>query len=129
MSRARCARRPKLGSKITTARARFSRVPPRKARAVADLIRGLTVAEADQQLALLHRPSAAPVIRNLLKSAVANARESEALGDRDPEELIIGEIMIDGGPVTKRYRPRAMGRATVIRKRTAHVTINLYTQV
>ncbi len=87
------------------------------------------MAEADQQLALLHRPSAAPVIRNLLKSAVANARESEALGDRDPEELIIGEIMIDGGPVTKRYRPRAMGRATVIRKRTAHVTINLYTQV
>lgn len=129
MSRARRARRPELGSKITTARARFARVPPRKARAVADLIRGLTVAEADQQLALLHRPSAVPVIRNLLKSAVANARESEILGETDPEELIIGEIMIDGGPVAKRYRPRAMGRATVIRKRMAHVTINLYTQV
>ena len=127
MSGARYADKPELGELVTTARARFLRVPPRKARAVADLIRGLSVAEADKQLIMLHRPSAVPAVNNLLKSAVANAREQE-LGDEEPEDLVIGEIVVDGGPMIKRYRPRAMGRATVIRKRMSHLTIKLFKQ-
>ncbi|HOE97224.1 MAG TPA: 50S ribosomal protein L22 [Candidatus Sumerlaeota bacterium] len=126
MSKARAARKPNLGAVVTSATVRFTRVPPRKARIVADLLRGLTVEEAQEQLQLVHRPSAAPVISNLLKSAVANARTGERAEGVDPEELIIGEIFVDGGPMLKRYRPKAFGRANIIRKRMSHITIRLY---
>lgn len=127
MARARAARKPELGEMVTSAKARFQRVSARKARYIADLIRGLSVAEAQQQLMLVHRPSAGPMVTNLLKSAVANARDKELGGD-DPEDLIVGEIFVDGGPMIKRFRPRAMGRACVIRKRMCHITIKLYTE-
>ena len=123
MSKARAAYRPELGEMIATARVSFARVSARKARLVADVIRGLTVAEASQQLANLHRPSAVPYVDRLIKSAVANAKEQEAT---ETDGLIVGEIFVDGGPMLKRFRPRAMGRACTIRKRMSHMTVKLF---
>lgn len=125
MSRARRARKPALGEKVAIAKTRYYPVGPRKVRDVADLIRGLTVAEAEAQLALLHRPSSVPMLKRLLKSAVSNANSGEETR-REPEDLIIGVIYVDGGPISGRYRPRAYGRTAPIRKRTAHVTVELY---
>lgn len=122
--KARAARRPALGEMIASARVQFSRVTPRKARAVVDVIRGLTVAEAQQQLAHLHRPSAIPIVERVLRSAVANVAQTEC--EDDVAGLIVGEIFVDGGPMLKRFQPRAMGRASTIRKRMAHVTVKLY---
>ena len=124
MARARRGAKPRLGELKATAKLHYTRVGPRKVRAVADLIRGLTVDAAQNQLAVLHRPSAVPLLVRLLKSALSNASlkgESFNAG-----ELIIGEIFVDGGPTTTRFQPRAMGRAAVIRKRTSHVTVRLY---
>jgi large subunit ribosomal protein L22 len=128
MSRGRADRRPVLGAMVTTAMARFTRVPPRKARTVADLIRGLSVAAATDQLAHLHRPSACPMISNLLKSAVANARgrKERQEWDGDTDTLVIGEIYVDGGPMLKRFIAAPMGRAIPVRKRLSHATIKLY---
>ena len=126
MSRARAARRPQLGEQVSTAKRTFARVGPQKVRSVVDLIRGLTVDEATQQLAQLHRPSAIGLVSRTLKSAVANAKEKET--GADPGSLIVGEICVDGGPMLKRMQPRAMGRGFTIRKRTSHLTIRLYMQ-
>lgn len=104
---------------VSTASARFQRVSPRKARYVCDLIRGMTVAEAQAALSLIHRPSAVPIIARLLKSAVANSQHPDA------DELVVGRIWVDGGPMLKRWRPRAFGRAARIRKRMSHITIQL----
>lgn len=104
---------------VSSASARFQRVSPRKVRQVAELIRGKTVAEAEAVLALTQRPSAAPIVERLLKSAVANSQRA------DTEELLVGRVWVDGGPVLKRWRPRAYGRAGRIRKRTSHITIQL----
>ena len=125
MSRARAPRKPELGELVSSSLSRFNRVTARKARYLADLIRGLTVAEAQRLLAATHRPSAMAAVGNALKSAVANAVEKEA---NAPETLIVGEIFVDAGPVLKRFQPRAMGRACSIRKRMSHVTVKLYTQ-
>ena len=127
MARARAARKPELGEMVAVSRIRFTRVPPRKARIVADLIRGLTVSEATAKLGLLHRPSAAPMVGKVLKSALTSAEQVEDL-QADPLELVVGEIFVDSGPVLKRWRPRAMGRGVQIRKRMSHLTIKLYTQ-
>ena len=133
MSRARAARRPILGEEVASARVRFARVSARKARDLADLIRGLTVTEAYQQLGATHRPSSMPTVLGALKSAVANyedhARdEDDKRNAGESGELLVGEIMVDGGPMIKRFRPRAMGRACVIRKRACHLTVKLYSQ-
>lgn len=125
MSVARGTRKYKLGEEVASARSRFQRVSEFKARAVADLIRGLSVAEAQQQLAFMHRPSAEPVVSKLLKSAVENAKNNPDFSD-EPENLVIGTLTVDGGPVMKRFQPRAMGRACPIRKRSSHLTIKLY---
>lgn len=127
MSRARAAKKPVLGEIVSTAKARFTGIPARKARYVADLIRGLTVADAEKQLSYVHRPSAVPIVGKLLKSAVANAEGREDFSD-DSAELVIGEIMVDAGPMLKRFQARAMGRGCQIRKRMSHVTIKLYSQ-
>jgi len=108
-----------VGKTVSTAKARFQPMGPRKIRYVADLIRGKTVGEAQVILSMLHRPSAVPVVKRLLTSAVANARHD------DPDELVIARISADGGPIAKRWRPRAFGRANRIRKRTCHITIEL----
>jgi ribosomal protein L22 len=103
------------------AQARYVRTSARKARLVCDNIRGKDVAEARAILAYTPRAAAKPWSK-LLESAVANAEHNhELVGD----ELRIESIHADEGPTLKRFRPRAMGRATRIRKRTSHLTITL----
>ena len=104
---------------LTKATARYIRVSPRKARLVADLVRGKTVAEA---LAILqYSPQvAARHIEKVLRSAVANA---EHKGNLDVDRLVVRGCSIDNGPILKRWMPRAMGRANRIQRRTSHVTI------
>jgi large subunit ribosomal protein L22 len=103
------------------ASAKYVRVAPRKARLVADQVRGLGVDEALSQLAFSTR-GAAVDIRKLIGSAAANAENNN---DLDPEEMVIAEINVDEGPTLKRWRARARGRATRIEKRTCHVTVVL----
>jgi large subunit ribosomal protein L22 len=103
------------------ARLRFARLGPRKARLVADLIRGKRSEEALNILSFTKK-SAAKVILKLLKSAIANATQKKNI---DVDRLFIKKITVDQGPTMKRYQPRALGRATKIRKRTSHVTIIL----
>jgi ribosomal protein L22 len=103
------------------AQAKFVRTSARKARLVADHVRGKDIAEARSILAF-HPRSVAEDWRKLLDSAVANAEHNHDLvGD----DLRVLNATADEGPTLKRYRPRAMGRATRIRKRTSHLTITL----
>jgi ribosomal protein L22 len=106
---------------VVRAQARYVRTSARKARLVCDHIRGKSVVEARAILA--HTPRAvAEDWQKLLESAVANAEHNhELIGD----ELHIDSITADEGPTLKRFRPRAMGRASKIRKRTSHLTITL----
>ena len=100
------------------------RTSARKARLVCDHIRGKSVEEARAILA--HTPRAvAEDWQKLLESAIANAENNNAL---DADELKIFKVFADEGPTLKRFRPRAMGRATRIRKRTSHLTIQLTTK-
>ena len=126
--RSRAARRgrkeePKavpVGLKVT-AQAKYVRTSARKARLVCDHIRGKDVNEARAILAFTTR-GAAEAWSKLLESAVANAEHNhELVGD----DLRVSAVYADEGPTLKRYRPRAMGRATRIRKRTAHLSITL----
>jgi large subunit ribosomal protein L22 len=108
---------------VVRARARYVRTAPRKARLVMDHIRGKEVEQA--QALLRHAPRAVSVdILKLLNSAVANAESGHELG---ADELRIRKCYVDEGPTIKRYRPRALGRATRILKRTSHMTIELTT--
>ncbi len=106
---------------MITAKLKHLRTSPRKVRLVVDLIRGLDVIVAENQLKFLPKRSAEPVLI-LLKSAIANA-----LNDFNAvkENLFISKITVDQGPTLKRWMPRAMGRATPIMKRTSHLTIEL----
>jgi large subunit ribosomal protein L22 len=105
------------------ARARYVRTAPRKARLVMDHIRGKPVEQA--QAILQHAPRAVSTdILKLLNSAVANAESAYELG---ADELTIHRAFVDEGPTIKRFRPRALGRATKINKRTSHMTIELTT--
>lgn len=103
------------------AKAKYIRITPRKTRLVVDLIRGKKV---DQALGILQfTPRAASkVVTNLLKSAVANASQKQAV---DLNALRIKSIFVDQGPSLKRFQPRAMGRASGIKKRTSHITVVL----
>jgi ribosomal protein L22 len=106
---------------VVRAQAKYVRTSARKARLVCDHIRGKSVAEAQAILAFAPRAVAQDWAK-LLKSAVANAENNhELLG----EDLRVKEAFADEGPTLKRFRPRAMGRATPIRKRTSHLTITL----
>jgi large subunit ribosomal protein L22 len=111
--------REEVGEVVSSATARFQRVGPRKVRFVADMIRGMTVSQAHTALQLIHRPSAAPMVERLLKSAASNSERHDA------ENLVIGRIWVNGGPMMKRWRPRAFGRGARIRKRSSHITIQL----
>lgn len=106
---------------VVRAQAKYVRTSARKARLVCDHIRGKSVTEARAILA--HTPRAvAEDWQKLLESAVANAEHNhELIGD----ELRINSVTADEGPTLKRFRPRAMGRASKIRKRTSHLTITL----
>lgn len=116
------APRPEDGL-IVRARSKYVRSAPRKARLVMDHIRGK---EVEQARAILdHAPRAvADDILKLLNSAVANAESAYELG---PDELRVRKAIVDEGPTIKRFRPRALGRATKINKRTSHMTIELTT--
>jgi large subunit ribosomal protein L22 len=103
----------------TRAQHRYARLSAYKARVVLDLIRGKTIAEADEILAFCER-DAADVIRKVLDSAVANAEHNDEI---PADELIVSACYADEGPTLKRWRPRARGRATRIRKRTTHITV------
>jgi ribosomal protein L22 len=113
-------RKPEPGV-LVQARARYVRTSARKARLVCDHIRGKDVAEARAILAFTPRAAAKPWLK-LLESAVANAEHNHELVG---EELRIASVHADEGPTLKRFRPRAMGRATRIRKRTSHLSITL----
>jgi ribosomal protein L22 len=106
---------------VVNASARFVRLAPRKARLVADQVRGLPI---DDAIALLRFSSrgAARDIRKLIESAAANA---EANHDLVADDLMIKDIHVDEGPTLRRYRPRALGRATRINKRTSHIAVAL----
>ena len=106
---------------MITAKLRHLRISPRKVRLVANLIKGLSVKEAEKQLKFLTKRSAQPVLK-LLNSAIANAENNAKL---IKENLYISRITVDIGPSLKRWRPRAMGRAFQILKRTSHITITL----
>jgi large subunit ribosomal protein L22 len=111
------------GELIVRARSRYVRSAPRKARLVMGHIRGKEVEQARAILA--HAPRAvAEDILKLLNSAIANAESAYELG---PEELRVVKAVVDEGPTIKRFRPRALGRATPIKKRTSHMTIELTT--
>jgi large subunit ribosomal protein L22 len=100
---------------------RYGRMAPRKIRLVVDLVRGKRVEEAMSILSFTPKV-AARVVKKLIKSAMANA---ENKGDIDVDTLYIKRIFVDEGPTLKRFTPRAMGRATSIRKRTSHITVVL----
>jgi ribosomal protein L22 len=107
--------------RVVRARARYVRTPARKARIVCVNLPGKSVAQARAILAFTPREVARDWSK-LLESAVANAENNHELLEDD---LIIREAYADEGPTIKRFRPRAMGRATPIRKRTSHLTITL----
>jgi large subunit ribosomal protein L22 len=100
---------------------KFLRISPRKVRLVADMVRGKNVEDALNILQFTPKSSAKPLAK-LVKSAVANADQK---GGVNVDRLFISNIWADGGPVIKRYMPRAMGRATPILHRTSHVTVEL----
>jgi ribosomal protein L22 len=111
------------GELVVRARSKYVRSAPRKARLMMAHIRGKEVEQA--RAILNHAPrTVAEDILKLLNSAVANAESAYELG---PEELRIVKAFVDEGPTIKRYRPRALGRATPIKKRTSHMTIELTT--
>ncbi len=119
--RRRARRDPNAPIPVVRAQAKYVRTSARKARLVCDHIRGKTVEEARAILALTPRAVARDWSK-LLESAVANAEHNHELVG---EDLYVKAIHADEGPTIRRFRPRAMGRATRIRKRTSHLTILL----
>ena len=103
------------------ATAKHVHVSPRKARLVADHIRGRSVPEARTVLAFTERAAAVDV-EKVLRSAVANAESNPAL-HWNGDDLIVHSVFIDEGPTIKRWRPRARGRVARINKRTCHITV------
>ena len=110
---------------IVRASARYVRVAPRKARLVADQVRGLQIEKARALLQFSPR-NAARDIRKLIDSAAANAENNF---DLVSDEMTVAEITVDEGPTLRRYRPRALGRATTINKRTSHISVALTPEV
>ena len=97
------------------------RISPRKVRLVTDLIRGLPVKQAEIQLKFLTKRSSIPILK-LLNSAVANAKNNSSISK---DNLFVSDVRVDVGPTLKRWRARAMGRASAIMKRTSHITLTL----
>lgn len=109
---------------ISKASARFQRISPRKARVIINLVRGRDAAEALQLLDYTPK-SGAPVVKKLIASALANARLKNPQVDADA--LFISKAAVDKGPDShmRRWRPRAMGRATRVQKGISHIYIEL----
>lgn len=103
------------------AKLRHQRLSPQKARLVADIVRGKNALEALTILRFTNK-KAAPLIEKTLRSAIANAEHNFGM---NVDKLYISKILIDKGPVLKRMNPRAMGRADIIRKPLAHITVEV----
>jgi len=104
-----------------SAKLRFARISPQKCRLVADQVRGQPVAKALQILEFSPK-KASHIVRKLIESAIANAENNEGA---DVDELKVGTVFVDEGPMMKRFRPRAKGRADQILKRTSHITVSV----
>ena len=104
-----------------SAKLSFARLSPRKTRLVVDMIRGKKIQDALNILRFSPQPSA-KLVSKLLSSAVANAEQK---GASDVDRLFVKSIFVDGGAVLKRFVPRAMGRASKIRKPTSHISVVL----
>ena len=98
---------------------RYARISPRKVGVVCDLIRGKSVAQATAILMTTPKAASEPLMK-LLKSAAANAENNHQM---DPEKLYVSSTFANPGPIIKRIRPRAQGRAFRINKRTSHITV------
>ena len=105
----------------TQAKLRNVRLSPQKARLVVDMVRGKGIQEALNILQFSPQKTA-PILSKLLKSAVANAEQK---GVPDVDQLFVKTVMVDQGPVLRRFMPRAQGRASRIRKPTSHITVVL----
>jgi len=102
---------------------KYVRTSPRKMRRVVDMIRGQHVAEA-RRILRFSPLGPTPEVEKLLSSAIANAEQQPGVIE---DNLVVSRAWVDGGPTLRRYRPRAYGRATRVRKRTSHVTVVLQT--
>nr|CRH06675.1 50S ribosomal protein L22 [Candidatus Magnetococcus massalia] len=98
---------------------KYQRVSPYKARLVIDQIRGMQVEQA-MHLLTFSKKRVAKVIKDTLKSAIANAEENHGM---DVDTLMVSSATVDEGPTLKRFKPRARGRASSIHKRTSHITV------
>ncbi|MBW1786493.1 MAG: 50S ribosomal protein L22 [Deltaproteobacteria bacterium] len=105
----------------TRAVAKYARISPRKVRLVMDQLRGMKVEDATNRLAFAPQKGAR-IVKKLIDSAVANAEQN---ANADVDALYIKRIYADEGPTLKRWRPRALGRASRIRKRSSHLTVVL----
>lgn len=103
-----------------TAKLNYLKVAPRKVRLLANTLKGLSVQEAEAQLLLRVQRSARPLLK-LIRSAVANARNKKM----DVNKLMVSSIVVNPGPILKRFLPRAQGRATPIHKKMSHVVLVL----
>ena len=119
--REKAAQRKENRDRRPHATAKYIRVSTRKAQVIVDLIRGKSVKEAEAILQYTPRTATEPVMK-VLKSAIANAENNLEL-NRD--DLFVAEAYANQGPTLMRYRPRAHGRASRIRKRTSHITVIL----
>jgi large subunit ribosomal protein L22 len=115
------ARTAETQAPVVKASSRYVRISARKARIVADQIRGKRYEEAEALLSFSPRGASVPILK-LLRSAGANAENN---ADLDAEDLLVHRISVDEGPTMRRYRPRARGRATRIEKRSCHISIAL----
>ena len=120
-SREKRAARKANAAKRHRAIAKYVRISSRKVKVVIDLIRGKSVAEAKAILAFTPKAASEPVLK-VLNSAVANAENNL---DMSADQLFVAEVFANQGPTLKRFRPRAQGRASRIRKRTSHITVIL----
>lgn len=100
---------------------KYARVGAQKARLVVDLVRGKDVNEAIKTLTFLNKKTAG-MVKKLIESAVANAEYKKVM---DVDNLVVKAIWVDQGPVLKRFRPRAQGRAFGVRKKTSHINVVL----
>ena len=120
-SREKSAARRENADKRPHATAKYVRISPRKVKIVVDLIRGKSVREAEAILQYTPKAATEPVMK-VLKSAIANAENNLELNSDD---LFVAEVFANQGPTLMRFRPRAHGRASKIRKRTSHITVVL----
>jgi large subunit ribosomal protein L22 len=107
----------------TMAKGKYLRITPRKLRGVADLVRDRDVSDAFSILSVTKKRGCL-FVEKVLKSAVANA-QNNLDNPVDIDKLYVKEIFVDDGPMRKQWLPRAMGRATIVKKRSSHLTVNL----